>query len=173
MGVVAGAFAVGVPAQDTGATKKDDVRKADKMERKAFKREGFRGMRGHRGAGFGLRGIDLTDAQKEQLKAIHEANRPDQATMDELKTIKQARRDGTLTDAQKERARAIHESMQQKHEAVRLQIQNILTDEQKQQLEARKLEMQKRREEMKQRRDEMRKKRQEMRQSTEKPATDN
>jgi len=107
-----------------------------------FGRGGHRGMGGR--GGFGLRGIELTEAQKTQLKAIHDANKPSQETMDEMRTIMTAKRDGTITEDQKARVKALHEQMKAKHESIKAQIDAILTPEQKQQIEARKLEMKQR-----------------------------
>ena len=108
-----------------------------------------------------LRGIELTDAQKEQIKAIHEANKPTGVYAEELKAIAQARRDGTITDAQKERMKAIRQEMIAKRRAVRAQIQALLTNEQKAQIEQRRNEMRQKREEFRQNRQELRQKRQE------------
>lgn len=134
-----------------------------KQERKAWGkhrggRDGFRGMRG-------LRGIELTDAQKEQLKVIHETNKPDEATRQEFKTLHQAKRDGTLTAEQTERLKTLKEQSRARHEQVQLQIQAILTPEQRQQLEQQK-------EEWKKKREERRMLRQQNKQTIEKP-TDN
>ena len=111
-----------------------------------FGRGGHRGM-GGRGAMAMFRGIDLTEAQKTQLRAIHEANKPNQETMDEMRTIMAAKRDGTITEDQKARAQAFHEQMKAKHESIKSQIEAILTPEQKQQIETRRLEMKTRMEE--------------------------
>ncbi|MEO7674704.1 MAG: hypothetical protein ABIU09_11590, partial [Pyrinomonadaceae bacterium] len=59
----------------------------------------------------------------------------------ELKTLKQAKRDGTITAEQQERAKALRSHAREKGEAVRLQIEGILTPQQRQQLETRKQEM--------------------------------
>lgn len=155
-------FTTFASAQDVAKPQDDNVRKADRGFRHHGERgeRGERGMhRGHRG-GFGLRGIQLTDAQKEQLRVIHEANKPDEATMAELKAIHQARKAGTeLTDAQKERLKAIRGQMRTNRESMKAQVMGILTAEQKQQLETQKAERQKHREEMRQRREEFRQKR--------------
>ena len=149
-----------VSAQETAKPQDDGARK---MER-GYRHGGERGMRGGRHGGFrgmhGLRGITLTDAQKEQLRSIHEANKPDEATMAELKAIRESRKAGTeLTEAQKERIKAIREQMRANHESMKAQVMGILTPEQKQQLETQKAEREKRREEMRERRQELRQKR--------------
>ena len=156
------AFTTFASAQDTAKPQDDSARKAERGFRHGAERgdRGGRGMhRGHRG-GFGLRGIELTDAQKEQIRSIQEANKPDEATRAELKAIRESRKAGTeLTEAQKDRLKAIRGQMQSKHELVNAQIMGILTPEQKQQLEAHKAEREKRREEMRERRQEWKQKR--------------
>ena len=139
------AFSVAVSAQD--ATKTGD--KSEKMEHRGGRHGGFgKGMRGgHGGMMRELRSITLTDAQKEQLRVIHEANEPDQATMEEMKSFMEARRAGTLTDAQKDRMKTLREQMSAKHEQVKAQVLAILTPEQRAQVETNREQMKQRREE--------------------------
>jgi protein CpxP len=167
LAVAVTAFGVVVSAQETAPAPKDDSQKierhrgmrGDKAGRHGG-RDGFRGGHGMRGGMFGLRGIELTDAQKDQIKQIHEANKPSEALMAELKSFHEARKSGTaLTDAQKERMKVIRGDMQAKRESVHQQILGILTAEQRQQIETRKAEMQQRREEMREKRQEFRQKR--------------
>ncbi len=149
------AFATFASAQEVPApAEKADAQKAEKIERKGHGRHGEfgKGMHGdkRRGGRMGLRGIELTDAQKEQMRKIHEANRPDEATRQELKTLAMAKRDGTITAEQQERMKTLRSEAREKGAAIRLQIEGILTAEQRQQLETRKLEMQKKKEERRQ-----------------------
>ena len=141
-----GVFAGASFGQDTTTTPKDNVQRGDKFERKGqFGRrggpEGFRGgMRG--GPMAMLRGIELTDAQKEQIRTILESNKPDQASMDQMKAIRDAARNGTeLTADQKAQLKANREAQRAKMESVHQQIMNVLTAEQKQQLEQRRKDM--------------------------------
>ncbi|HVF46927.1 MAG TPA: Spy/CpxP family protein refolding chaperone [Pyrinomonadaceae bacterium] len=147
--IAAVAFATAAMAQDTTTpTTKDGVKKRDKggMNR-GGRHEGMRGRKfGQRGGGFGLRGITLTDAQKDQIKAIRQANKPDASVVAELKAIRDARKAGTaITPEQKARMKAVREQMRTKSEGVRQQILNVLTAEQKTQIEQRKQEMKQRR----------------------------
>jgi len=158
LAVALGAFGVFASAQTT-ETPKADGTKAEKHERRGGEfgkrggmRRGGHGMRGGMGM---LRGIELTDAQKEQIKAIHEANKPDPATLDLMKSIRETRKaGGTITEDQKAQLKQLREGRKSKMEAVHQQILGILTPEQKTQLEAKKAEMQKRREEFRQKRQE-------------------
>lgn len=145
--IAAGTFAVMGSAQ---TTEEKSVEKTEKHERRGMKREhGRKFDRGMRG----LHGIELTDEQKTAIKAIHEANRLDEATLEELKALSQARRAGTLTPEQTERAKQLRAQSREKHEAVRLQIENILTPEQRTQLETKKQEMKLQREERRKQRE--------------------
>lgn len=134
-------------AQETTTNPTAAGDKAEKRE-KRFKggRRGFGGheMRGRFG-GFGLRGIELTDAQKGQIKSIREANRPDPAIHAELKAIRDSRKAGQqITADQKARLQAIREQRMNKARSVHEQILAILTPEQKTQLETRRNEMRQR-----------------------------
>ncbi|MBP7416817.1 MAG: Spy/CpxP family protein refolding chaperone, partial [Pyrinomonadaceae bacterium] len=102
-------------AQDDKATTTTTPEKVERLkgERgfgKRMGREGFGGRHGKHGRMGGrmmLHGIDLTDAQKTQIKAIHESNKPDAATMAELKAIHESRKAGTaLTAEQQNRMKA-------------------------------------------------------------------
>jgi protein CpxP len=157
---VTAAFSVVSFAQETTTTTPAAPTKIDrKGKRGGFEGRGFGGGHfGKRGGfgGFGLRGfrdLNLTDAQKAQIKAIREANKPDQALFTELRTIREARRNGqTLTDAQKDRIKAIRDQQASKMKSVHEQILNVLTAEQKATLETRKTEMRQRFEQRKQNR---------------------
>lgn len=135
-------------AQDKTAPTPDTTR-VEKGMRGEGRGDGHRkfGRKGHgmhRG-GFGLRGVDLTDAQKAQIRSIREANKPDAAVMQELRTIRESRKAGTeITPEQKERMKALREQSRAKMKLVHEQIVGILTAEQKATIE-------KRRDEMKQR----------------------
>ena len=155
------AFAGLTSAQETTTPKAGDTQKQERPGGRGFGRHGgFDGAKkggdfGRRDGGFGmLRGIELTDAQKEQIRTIHENNKPDPTTVEEVRSIMEAgRSSGTLTDDQKSRLKTLREQSRQKQQAVREQILAILTPEQKQQLEARKADMEKRREEFRQKRE--------------------
>lgn len=165
LAVAVGAFATFASAQETTtATTQEGVIKQEKRERGFGKRGGGKGMRGGKhGAMRGLREIELTEVQKEQLRTIREANRPDDATKEEIRTLAQAKRAGTLTADQQEKFRALKQQRREKAEIVKAQVLAILTPEQLQQLEQKKLEMKQRWEQHRQMRE------QNKTQTTEKP----
>lgn len=159
-GVLAGAQTPEPPATDGQKIEKGD-RKGEFGRRggKFGKRGGMR-HGGHR-MGMGMfRGIELTDAQKEQIKAIREANKPSEETLAVMKSIRDTRRaGGTITEDQKAQLKQLRAAQREKMKGVHEQILAILTPEQKAQLETRKAEMQQRREEFRQKRQELREKR--------------
>jgi Spy/CpxP family protein refolding chaperone len=147
------AFSTFAMAQETPKTDSDNTQKRE--WRKGGNRDGFGGKgfrRGGRGGGFmgELRGIELTDAQKQQIKTILDANRPDQAAMEEFRTLHDAKRNGTLTAEQQERLKTLKQQSMEKGQALHQQILAVLTPEQLQQVEKNKAEMKQRREERKQ-----------------------
>lgn len=156
MGAAFAMFAVASSAQDTTETKPEATQKTEKRWGKRGDglgkgmhggKFGQRGMRG----GVGLRGIELTDAQKEQIKAIHEANKPSAELQaqhrEQMKAFREARKAGTLTEEQKTQMKAFRDERITKMQAVRAQIEAILTPEQKAELETKRLERQQRMEE--------------------------
>lgn len=149
--VAIAAFGTFAAAQDSTAPQADDKQKSERFERRASGKRGIHGGKFGGRHGFrGLRGIELSEAQREQIRVIRENNKPDQAVMDEMRTLFEAKRSGTLTAEQKERFKSLRQQSRAKGESIRAQIEAILTPEQKQQIEQRKQEMQKRREERRQ-----------------------
>jgi len=147
-----GVFAGAALAQDTTTTspKQDNTEKSDKFQRRGGRMgRGGEGLRGgmHRGGPMGmLRGIELTDAQKAQIKTILDSNRPDQAALDQMKSLREARKGGTqLTADQKAQLKATRQAQAAKMKSVHEQILNVLTAEQKAQLDQRRLQMEQRR----------------------------
>ncbi len=170
------AFSTFVSAQET--TKTDNPTPTPKQERKMrngeFGKRGMgKGMRGGRfgrrgGMMMGFRGLNLTDEQKAQIKTIMETNRASLgANREEMRTIMTAKRDGTITAEQQQRLDAFKTQMRENAKSTHQQVLNVLTAEQRAQLEARKAEM-------KQRREERQKMRQERKQNpTPEPKKDN
>jgi len=150
-----GVFVGTAAAQDTTTTQKQDqtgVQKPGRGDRRGgFGRRDGAGP-GFRGPGRGgpeamlreFRDLNLTDAQKQQIHTILESNKPDQATIDQMKTLQEARRNGTLTDDQKQQLKTLRQQQGEKMRTVHEQIINVLTPEQKQQLEQKRQEMKQR-----------------------------
>lgn len=129
---------------------------APEKAEKAFK--GGRGFGRHKMGGHGTRGmffgdLNLTDAQKEQIKQIREANKPDQAGFESIRPLMEAKRSGTITPEQEAQLKAFKEDRKAKGQAVHDQIMNVLTVEQKAQLEKNKADMKLKREEFRKQRE--------------------
>ena len=150
------AFTTFISAQETNTdTQKDTTQKREWRGKKDGKRDGMRrGFRGGRGGGM-LRGIELTDTQKEQVRTIMESKKAGfQATREEFRTLKQAKRDGSITAEQQTRLDALKQQMKADAKQTHEQIMAILTPEQRTEIEKRKAEMKQRREEFRQKRQE-------------------
>lgn len=175
--IAAGTFTFAGMAQTAPEKGKGDSSKAEKLERRGFK--GGEGMgKGGRFGKFGrfgragmpgFRGVQLSEEQKTTIRAIRESFKMDEGTRQELRSIAEARRAGSLTDDQKARVKAIRENQAKQMQAMRTQIEAILTPEQKEQIEMNRRQM---RERMELRRQQMVERRQQWRkqkESREKP----
>ncbi len=170
-------FSIGGFAQDTKTSATTPTDKTDRPARgegREFggRKHGGEGMAGHGHRGgpggmmHGLRGIDLTDAQKTQIHSIMEANRPDKANFETMRPLMQAKRNGTITADQQAQLKAFKEESRAKAKSVHEQIMAVLTPEQKQQIETRKQEM---KQHMEQRRQEWQQRKQKPATTTDKP----
>lgn len=127
-------------------------------------RGGMRGERGERRGEF-VKDLNLTDAQKTRIQAIHEKYQPQlkkvrEDSRTQFKGIRDARQKGDTSAAARERFRAQREQFQNRVRAIRVQEQNevrgVLTAEQRTRWDAaqkkREDAMKQRQERMKQRR---------------------
>ena len=136
-------------------TQPQDSAQQTRREHKGFGKADGEGHRHHGGGEMGMRELaqlNLTDAQKQQIHAVMEANRKNENSADfqEIRTLSQAKRSGTITPEQEQKLKAFKKQMRANMEQTHQQILAILTTEQRAQLEQ--IEKQ-RREEMKQRRE--------------------
>ena len=105
---------------------------SDQMNRRRAMRR--RAMKG----GFGLRQLNLTDAQKQQARTIMQSNRTNtnmKAAREELAKLRSQRRDGTLTPEGTARAKELRKQFQESRQGMRNQLNGILTPEQKAKLD--------------------------------------
>lgn len=159
-----GAFSTFASAQaGDGASENGTVQKQERREGKRFGKRGGRGegmfgdKRGGKFGMRGLRGINLTDVQKEQVRNIMETNRTaNQSIFEEFRTLRQARRGGTLDATQQARLETLRGQMKQNAEVVKTQVEAILTPEQRTQLQQQREEIRRRHEERRQQRRENR-----------------
>jgi periplasmic protein CpxP/Spy len=153
------AFSTFTLAQENKATtpapEKEKTEKHFKGKGHGFGRHGGERGFGHRHGGMMrmMHGLNLSEAQKTQIHSIMEANKPDQTTRDEMHTLFEAKRSGTITTEQQARLDAIKEQTKAKAKDVHEQMMNVLTAEQKAQIEQKKAEMKQRREEFRKQRE--------------------
>lgn len=84
----------------------------------------------------GLRELNLTDEQKQQVRAIMERNFDStKALREELRTLGQKRFEGTLTPEEQARAKELHQQMAESMKNAMTEVQGILTAEQNAKLE--------------------------------------
>ena len=143
-------------AQDNKTTTPTTPKKAEKpfkgegrgVGNRKFERQALGGRMGMRGGPMAMmRGLNLTDPQKDQIRNIIKSNKPDQTTKDKVKAFREARKSGTPpTDEQRVQMKAFREQAQTKAKAVHEQILNVLTADQKAQLQQRHQQMQQKRE---------------------------
>jgi Spy/CpxP family protein refolding chaperone len=146
-------FAFGASAQEGGVdsakTGKNAERGAEWKARGGDRKHG--GMKGKRGGmhrgGMMLGKLDLTDAQKAQIKGIREANRPDPSSREEMRSLMKAKYDGTITADQQVRLDTIRRANLDRSVIVRGQIEAVLTAEQRAKMEEHKAAMKTRMEE--------------------------
>jgi len=131
------AFAVTAAAQQPQGPPNERGPRSERMRGPGRQgREGREGMPGREMGDGILRQLDLTDAQKAQLRAAGKQNREGmRAQRDELRQLAEKRRQGSLTAAEEARAKALRDeiraNMQKSHEG----LLSILTAEQKTKLE--------------------------------------
>ncbi len=153
LALAVGTFSTFVAAQDGSTNNKID---STKKERK-FERRGGGGMRGDQGERGGkhggdrmmmgaLRRLNLTDAQKAQIKTIFESNKPDQAQREEMRGLLEKKRGGSITEQEQSRLKEIKTQMRTSAEQTHNAVLAVLTAEQRTQLEQMKQEMRQRHE---------------------------
>ncbi len=150
-----GAFALAAFAQTPAQTQQP----TERMEKRGgFGRHGRGDAGGRKFERHAFRQLNLTDTQREQLRAIHERNRQNfQPQREELRQLAQVRRNGgTLTTEQLARMQALHDQLRAHGEKLHAEMQSVLTAEQQEQLKQQREQFKQRRDEFKQRRQERR-----------------
>lgn len=151
-------------AQDNGVNSQNSSDKREKREHRKFgenRRGGFeKEMRGEHGEKMMTRGLEklnLTDAQKAQVRQIVESSRAaSQSAFEQLRALRMKKRDGSITAEEQTRLDALKTQLKASAEQTQNSILAILTAEQRAQLEQIKAE---RKQKMRERR-EMRENRQ-------------
>jgi Spy/CpxP family protein refolding chaperone len=105
-----------------------------------------------------LGSLNLTDAQRQQMRAIRERYQQSfQPQRQELRQLAELRRGGgTWTPEQEARAKELHTQLRANAEKLHAELQGVLTPEQQQQLKQEREQFKQRREEFRERRKERR-----------------
>ena len=128
----------------TPTTTTDGTLKRERLERRERLREDVDGMRRHGGAeGFGrrgpgnlMRGIELTEAQREQIRAITQRRLESTKTQrEELFKLRDKRIAGTSNATDEARAKVLRQEIQAAMEGMRTETEGVLTAEQKSRIE--------------------------------------
>lgn len=153
LGVLGITLAVGISAlaQEQTPAKPDDAARRERHElRQQRHRERMGRHKEMRMRGAGLRGLNLSDAQREQVRAIMERRLESIKTQrEELSKMREKRIAGTFDAADEARAKALREEIRARMEGVKAETEAVLTAEQKLQLAQRKAERNARHEERK------------------------
>jgi protein CpxP len=145
------AFSLTALAQEPQGPPTDRGSRPERMGRRAGK-EGKERMRGREMGQHLFRALDLTDAQKEQLRAAGQQHREGtRAQREELRQLAEKRRQGSLTASEEARARALREEIRTSMRNSHTNLLSILTAEQKAKLEELRKERRERSKEMRER----------------------
>jgi len=150
------AFSTFTVAQETSEKKTDSADKTKVEGRKGrmgrHGRSGFRVRRGGRIMLRGLRGLNLTESQRSQIKTLLETNKiGQQPNREEMRSLHMKFRDGTATEDDKTRMQELRAQNREAADQVKNSVLAVLTPEQLQQLEQMKAERKQRMEERRQR----------------------
>lgn len=154
-------FSTFASAQDSSVKQEDSMQKRERREHRGFgKRGGNRSMRdgggkhgGDRAMMRGLRGLNLTDAQKEQTRSIFEKYKTStQPQREEMHEFAMKKRDGIISAEEKGRMKELKAQMRTSSEQMNNALLAVLTAEQRTQLDQMKEQMRKKREERRQNR---------------------
>lgn len=148
------AFGTFVSAQDTTEKSTDGVQKQRKFEGRGYGRGMRGGKRGDKSMIRGLERLNLTDAQKQQIKTLFDVEKATTQTQrEEMRALFMKKRNGeTLTETEQARMGELKQQLKANAEQTRNSVLAILTAEQRQQLEQIKEERRQRREQRRQNR---------------------
>jgi Spy/CpxP family protein refolding chaperone len=121
----------------------DAMRDENRTENRRNDREMTNGGRERGNARIGgarFEGLNLSDAQKAQLRNLRTSNTSNGANRQEMRELQQAKQNGTLTAQQEARLKDLRRQAKADVENRQQQILSILTPEQRRQLEQNNLE---------------------------------
>ena len=154
-------FTTFASAQETNTNQESDSTQTQEMrERRGGRGFGMRGDKGMRGRHGGdkmmlraLGRLNLSDAQKEQIRGISETFKTSTQTQrEELRSLGMKKRDGIINADEQARFKEIRTQIKASGEQMQSSVLTVLTAEQRTQLEQMKEEMKKRKMERRQNR---------------------
>lgn len=154
-------FTIFASAQEKSTAPAPDTASPNKIERRGPGRHGEGrgpGMRGGRHGGpmgmlRGLRDVDLTEAQRTQIRGILESKRDSfKQVHDQMRELGRAKHEGTMTAEQEAQFKTLRDQIKANSEATRQEVLNVLTADQKTKLEQFQQEMKQRKAERRQHR---------------------
>jgi len=127
----------------TPTTNPDGTPRNERLERSEKRRERLDGMRGHDKDGFGrlgrghlMKGLNLSEAQREQIHAITQRRlESTKAQREELVRLREKRVAGTFSADDEARAKALRQEIHAAMEGIRTETAGVLTAEQKARME--------------------------------------
>ncbi len=135
-----------VPAQDTTTTTPQNSAAMNMRPegrnhgKRKFGKEG-RGGHGSKMMMGALAQLNLTDAQKTQIKSVMEANRPaNQGTREEMRGLMMKKRDGSITADEQTKLEGLRQQAKASADQTHSSILAILTPEQRTQLDEMKIQ---------------------------------
>jgi protein CpxP len=132
-GAVAVAQQTPTQSPDAGAQVK---RRSERLAANGEHRGRRGGMRHQGGIGHQIRELNLTDEQRQQTRAIMQRRlEGNKSQREELFKLREKRIAGTFTADDEARAKALRQEMRASMEGVRVEMEGILTAEQKTKLE--------------------------------------
>jgi Spy/CpxP family protein refolding chaperone len=146
-GVILAAGTIAFAQQpQTPTTTPDGTQKSERLERREKLRERLDGMHRnggqegfrHRGPGPGglMRGLQLSDEQRQQSRAIIQRRlESTKSQREELFKLREKRIAGTFSADDEARAKALHQEIRASTEGAKTEMQSILTAEQKARIE--------------------------------------
>jgi Spy/CpxP family protein refolding chaperone len=129
----------------TPTTTPDATVKRERLERREKRQERLDGMRRRDGEGLdrrgpglgaGLRGLNLSEAQREQIRVITQRRlESTKAQREELFKLREKRIAGTFSAGDEARAKALHQEIRAAMDGIRTETAGVLTAEQKARIE--------------------------------------
>jgi len=133
LGTIAAAQQTQPQSPDAGAQFK---RRSERLAERGERRGRHEGMRHRGGIGHLIRELNLTDAQRQQTRAIMQRRLQSTTPQrEELFKLREKKFAGTFTADDEVRAKALRQEMRASMEGVRAEMEGVLTAEQKTRLE--------------------------------------